>query len=134
MRMKLQNGICFLFSAGGLTSKWFALESSLLTIFSSISALLFVRDRTSKNARRMFYGSLLYLPIFMSGLLLHRQPNEQHEHVISEVEVHEGNSSSTGQYKQRKDPTCTQARPPVAYASVAPFPFLPVPLYVSPDS
>ncbi|CAL9133046.1 unnamed protein product [Musa acuminata var. zebrina] len=128
----------------GLTSKWFALESSLLTIFSSISALLFVRERTSKNARRMFYGSLLYLPVFMSGLLLHRQPNEQHEHVISEpttmnvllseVEVHEGNSSSTGQYKQRKDLTCTQARPPIAYASVAPFPFLPVPLYVSPDS
>ncbi|URD83790.1 protoheme IX farnesyltransferase [Musa troglodytarum] len=130
----------------GLTSKWFALESSLLTVFISISALLFVRDRTSKNARRMFYGSLLYLPVFMSGLLLHRQPNEQQELVIaepttkkvlllSEVEVHEGNSSSSnGQYKQRKDPTCTQARPPVAYASVAPFPFLPVPLYVSPDS
>ncbi|KAJ8510822.1 hypothetical protein OPV22_001256 [Ensete ventricosum] len=129
----------------GLTSKWFALESSLLTIFISISALLFVHDRTSKNARRMFYGSLLYLPVFMSGLLLHRRPNEHHELMISEpttknvlllseVEVPEGNSSSDGQYKQKKNSTCKQARPPVAYASVAPFPFLPVPLYASPDS
>ena len=28
----------------------------------------------------------------------------------------------------------SQSRPPVAYASVAPFPFLPVPVYVSPQA
>lgn len=131
--------------AGGLTSKWFTLESSLLTLSMSIAALLFVRERTAKNARRMFHASLLYLPFLMSGLLLHRLPNEQHEHTItkssrvdevfSESRAHEdenSNSSSSWNH-QTKFPTCVEARPPVAYASVAPFPFLPAPLYISPD-
>nr|XP_010919862.1 protoheme IX farnesyltransferase, mitochondrial [Elaeis guineensis] len=128
----------------GLTSKWFTLESSLLTLSMSIAALLFVRERTAKNARRMFHASLLYLPVFMSGLLLHRLPNEQHEHtttessrvdeVFFESQVHgdeNGNNDSSWNH-QTKFPTCVEARPPVAYASVAPFPFLPAPLYISP--
>lgn len=103
----------------------------------SIGALLFVRDRSSKNARRMFHGSLIYLPLFMSGLLLHRVPNEQNEtimaeptrndEVLTEVVASEGSS-----YKKRKDRM--QTRPPIAYASVAPFPFLPAPMYDPSDS
>ncbi|WOL07260.1 protoheme IX farnesyltransferase, mitochondrial [Canna indica] len=125
----------------GLTSKWFAVESSLVTTGISISALLFLLDRTTKSARRMFYGSLIYLPVFMFGLLLHRMhPNEHNEvmmsepsrnELIAEVERHESNSSNN-QYNKKKDPT--QARPPLAYASIAPFPFLPAPSYVFPDS
>ncbi|XP_042438931.1 protoheme IX farnesyltransferase, mitochondrial-like [Zingiber officinale] len=126
----------------GLTSKWFALESTLVTMGISIGALLFVRDRSSKNARRMFHGSLIYLPVFMSGLLLHRLPNEQNEtmaeptrndEVLTETEIvaSEGSSSSSS-YKKRK---CrTQTGPPIAYASVAPFPFLPAPMYFPSDS
>ncbi|XP_042473110.1 protoheme IX farnesyltransferase, mitochondrial-like [Zingiber officinale] len=125
----------------GLTSKWFALESTLVTMGISIGALLFVRDRSSKNARRMFHGSLIYLPVFMSALLLHRLPNEQNEmtmaeptrndEVLTETEIvaSEGSSSS---YKKRKGRS--QTGPPIAYASVAPFPFLPAPMYFPSDS
>ncbi|KAG8653765.1 hypothetical protein MANES_05G061000v8 [Manihot esculenta] len=81
----------------GVTSGWFCLESSLLTLAISASAFSFYRDRTVHKARRMFHASLLYLPVFMSGLLFHRI-----------------------------------TRAPVAYASVAPFPFLPAPSYSVP--
>jgi hypothetical protein len=73
--------------AGGLTSEWFALESTLLTLGISIAALLFVNERTTKNARRMFYSSLLCLPVFMSGLLLHSIPSDQHEDNNSFAEI-----------------------------------------------
>ncbi|XP_073002318.1 protoheme IX farnesyltransferase, mitochondrial [Typha latifolia] len=128
----------------GLTSKWFMLESSLLTFCMSIAAVSFVRERTAKNARRMFHASLLYLPVFMFGLLLHRLPNEQLEHittqpnkmngVLDDSELYEDEHPRSSDQGNKKSPACVQTRPPVAYASVAPFPFLPVPLYVSPDS
>ncbi|XP_020085408.1 protoheme IX farnesyltransferase, mitochondrial [Ananas comosus] len=126
----------------GLTSEWFALESSLLTLCISIAALLFVRERTAKNARRMFHASLLYLPVFMSGLLLHRLPNLQHEDTITEQAridevlnegelLHEDEHARSSNSRNRI--SRAQSRPPVAYASVAPFPFLPAPLYIPHD-
>jgi heme o synthase len=114
------------------------LESTLLTLGISIAALLFVNERTTKNARRMFHSSLLYLPVFMSGLLLHRLPSDLHENsnVLAEIErnkkerimYHEIQREEAQQRKRNA------TRPPVAYASVAPFPFLPAPVYVPADS
>ncbi|KAF6987507.1 hypothetical protein CFC21_005143 [Triticum aestivum] len=60
----------------GLTSGWFCFEASLLTTGLTIGALSFVLDPTHKSARRMFHGSLLYLPALMAGLILHRLPNQ----------------------------------------------------------
>ncbi|KAM3406296.1 hypothetical protein ACQJBY_000399 [Aegilops geniculata] len=60
----------------GLTSGWFSFEASLLTTGLTIGALSFVLDPTHKSARRMFHGSLLYLPALMAGLILHRLPNQ----------------------------------------------------------
>ena len=71
-------------NAGGLSSEWFGLEASLLTMGLTIGALSFVLEPSPKTARRMFYGSLLYLPAFMAGLLLHRLPNEQKVHNLTE--------------------------------------------------
>jgi len=132
--------------AGGVTSEWFTLESLLLTLCMTAAALSFVNDRTTKNARRMFHASLLYLPVFMAGLLLHRLPNghqesmlaglsgAEEEQLISDTEGVLGDESRGHHHGQVRDLTRAQARPPVAFASVAPFPFLPAPLYVSPDS
>lgn len=124
----------------GLTSKWFTLESSLLTLCMSIGAVMFVRERTAKSARRMFHGSLLYLPVFMAGVLLHRLPNDKQETMsntqgllISDPREYKDESSSH-QKRQTRKASGFHARAPVAYASIAPFPFLPAPLYVSPDS
>ncbi|KXG40087.1 protoheme IX farnesyltransferase, mitochondrial [Sorghum bicolor] len=129
----------------GLTSEWFGLEASLLTLGLTIGALSFVLEPSPKTARRMFYGSLLYLPAFMAGLLLHRLPNEQKVHNLAEKTDLAEKSELDGvlygadlqdkersQQKHRdRKPSRLQSRPPVAYASVAPFPFLPVPIYES---
>lgn len=52
--------------------------------------------------------------------------------LISDAQETFSNDSSNG--RQARDLICSQPRPPVAFASVAPFPFLPAPLYVAPDS
>ncbi|KDP41119.1 hypothetical protein JCGZ_03610 [Jatropha curcas] len=112
----------------GVTSGWFCLESSLLTLAISASAFSFYRDRTIHKAKRMFHASLLYLPVFMSGLLLHRQLGE--DELWTSLEAVVADSGHDNQKsKERHRNIDKQARPPVAYASVAPFPFLPVPSY-----
>lgn len=96
-------------------------------------------EPTPKTARRMFYGSLLYLPAFMAGLLLHRLPNEQKEHNVTQTSEITGilygaeqqDEERARQKCEDRKPSRIHSRPPVAYASVAPFPFLPVPIYVS---
>ncbi|XP_023730746.1 protoheme IX farnesyltransferase, mitochondrial [Lactuca sativa] len=115
----------------GITSGWFCLESTLLALAISGTAVSFLLNRTKTSARRMFHASLLYLPVFMSGLMFHRiyddhQPltteNTKDKMVISHTEQETRNPERVKQ---------TRSRPPVAYASVAPFPFLPVPIYSS---
>ncbi|XP_020244290.1 protoheme IX farnesyltransferase, mitochondrial-like isoform X2 [Asparagus officinalis] len=122
----------------GITSKWFALESSLLTLCMTAAALSFVQDRSTKNARRMFHASLLYLPVFMAGFLLHRLPKVEadEELLVSETQefISDKTHKSSSWRRELKNGDQSQVRPPVAFASVAPFPFLPAPLYVSPDS
>lgn len=108
----------------GLTSKWFALESSVITLFMGAAALLFVRDRTAKSARRMFHASLLYLPVFMSGMLLHRLPKNKD---VQAIPADAGEAEEC----EHESRLILPIRPPVAYASAAPFPFLPVPIYAS---
>jgi protoheme IX farnesyltransferase len=122
----------------GLTSEWFGLEASLLTLGLTIGALSFVLEPSPKTARRMFYGSLLYLPAFMAGLLLHRLPNDQKEHnLIQKTELARvlygadmQDEERTRHKREVRKHSHVQSRPPVAYASVAPFPFLPVPIYI----
>ncbi|CAL5382535.1 unnamed protein product [Camellia sinensis] len=128
---------------GGITSGWFCLESTLLAFAISGTALSFYLNRTTKNARRMFHASLLYLPVFMSGMLLHRLPDNQQllgeensegitiqlsssETLVQEIEI------ANCEKKAKHSGVCAQAQPPVAYASVAPFPFLPAPTYAMP--
>ncbi|KAG2589429.1 protoheme IX farnesyltransferase, mitochondrial-like [Panicum virgatum] len=123
----------------GLSSEWFGLEASLLTMGLTIGALSFVLEPSPKTARRMFYGSLLYLPAFMAGLLLHRLPNEHKVHNLTEKSELDGvlygadlqDDQRARQKHEDRKPSRVQSRPPVAYASVAPFPFLPVPIYES---
>ncbi|CAK9140042.1 unnamed protein product [Ilex paraguariensis] len=127
----------------GLTSGWFCLESTLLALAISATALSFYLNRTTKNARRMFHASLLYLPVFMSGLLCHRVRESQECIEVESSQRIVELSSSLGTIlhetenvrhpnKVKHTSVGAQARPPVAYASVAPFPFLPAPVYATP--
>ncbi|KAI3926479.1 hypothetical protein MKW92_025805 [Papaver armeniacum] len=120
----------------GITSGWFCLESTLLTLFMTAGAVMFVRDRTAKNARRMFHGSLLYLPIFMSGMLFHRVTENQQTLTATtpglftnETQAQNGEDDRHIVMRRKGSSIGSQSRAPVAYASIAPFPFLPVPIY-----
>ncbi|KAI8025917.1 hypothetical protein LOK49_LG02G00896 [Camellia lanceoleosa] len=130
-------------STGGITSGWFCLESTLLAFVISGTAFSFYPNRATKNARRMFHASLLYLPVFMSGMLLHRLPDNPQllgeensegitkqlsssETLVQEIEI------ANCEKKAKRSGVRAQAQPPIAYASVAPFPFLPAPTYAMP--
>ncbi|KOM36559.1 hypothetical protein LR48_Vigan02g270900 [Vigna angularis] len=122
----------------GVTSEWFCLESTVLTLAISAAAFSFYRDRTREKARRMFHASLLYLPVFMTGLLIHRRSNSEQflednakgfVKSASSGEALELDDNNDNQNIKAKRPYWTESRPPVAYASVAPFPFLPAPSY-----
>ncbi|KAK9120674.1 hypothetical protein Syun_018291 [Stephania yunnanensis] len=129
----------------GITSGWFCLESGLLTLAIAATAFSFYRQRTKKAARKMFHASLLYLPVFMSGLLIHRHTDDERNVMetiqgsISELPLI-GNlirdlRNDIDDIKQKKNSIMghIQSRPPVAYASIAPFPFLPAPVYADSD-
>ncbi|KAJ0259220.1 Protoheme IX farnesyltransferase [Hirschfeldia incana] len=112
----------------GLTSSWFCLESTLLTMAIAATAFSFYRHGTMEKARKMFHASLLFLPVFMSGLLIHRVYDEDKQPLL---EVAGLPNSASGEVKtQRRKKRAAQ--PPVAYASAAPFPFLPAPSFYSP--
>ncbi|CAB4267806.1 unnamed protein product [Prunus armeniaca] len=121
----------------GMTSGWFCLESTLLTLAITATAFSFYQDRTTYKARKMFHASLLYLPVFMSGIMFHRLSDNQRclteENSESSVELSLSSQDRNinQNNKLRNSTDRTQVRPPVSYASIAPFPFLPVPSYVS---
>jgi len=82
----------------------------------------------------MFYGSLLY-SAFMAELLLHRLPNEKAHNLAEKSEfdgvLYGADVQDKEQKRQDRKPSRVQSRTPVAYASVPPFSFLPVPIYES---
>nr|VDD16121.1 unnamed protein product [Brassica rapa] len=112
----------------GLTSSWFCLESTLLTMAIAATAFSFYRHGTMEKARKMFHASLLFLPVFMSGLLIHRVYDEDKQPLLEAAGL--SNSASSEVKTQRRKKRAAQA--PVAYASAAPFPFLPAPSFYSP--
>ncbi|CAN7007721.1 unnamed protein product [Brassica oleracea var. botrytis] len=112
----------------GLTSSWFCIESTLLTMAIAATAFSFYRHGTMEKARKMFHASLLFLPVFMSGLLIHRVYVDNQQPVL---EVASLQNSAPGEVKTHRRKKRT-AQAPVAYASAAPFPFLPAPSFYSP--
>lgn len=78
----------------------------------------------------------------MSGLLFHRLPSKQHNQVVENFSDEVKHSSSSDflqeetaginrQSKLKNKTAGVRRQPPVAYASVAPFPFLPAPVYAT---
>ncbi|CAN0900438.1 Protoheme IX farnesyltransferase, mitochondrial [Linum grandiflorum] len=113
----------------GMASGWFCLESTILTLAIGASAFSFYREPTMEKAKRMFYASLLYLPIFMTGILLHRNTEMSTAEVLAPVGTQLIEEERNRKKQRKKEARPKAARPPVAYASVAPFPFLPAPSY-----
>lgn len=126
-----------------ITSAWFGLETALLTSGMGVAALLFYFNRNTKNARRLFHASILYLPLLMIGMLFHRFPHTQLDGATTNLGESDNmafenaelvdSERRVGRNVWRKYPRDRSSRPPVAYASAAPFPFLPVPVFSSAD-
>eukprot|EP01116_Phalansterium_solitarium_P000817 TRINITY_DN10675_c0_g1_i1.p1 TRINITY_DN10675_c0_g1~~TRINITY_DN10675_c0_g1_i1.p1 ORF type:complete len:497 (-),score=119.98 TRINITY_DN10675_c0_g1_i1:194-1684(-) len=69
----------FVCAAAGLTDWWFALDSAVVGTHMLYSAFRFYRDNTNANARRLFFSSLWYLPLFMLLMMFHKinAPSEE---------------------------------------------------------
>ena len=63
--------------ACGLATPPFAYEASILALPMALSSAVFYRRPNIANARRVFYGSLLYLPAFQLLAVAHRVPNTE---------------------------------------------------------
>jgi len=57
-----------------ITSPWFAGEAAVLAAAMGVGALAFRANPTAAGARRLFKGSLLYLPLLLAAVAVHRQP------------------------------------------------------------
>ena len=55
-----------------LTSLWFLLDSSVVNSYMAWHALQFWRDSNDRNARSLFFSSLVHLPVFLVLLMIHK--------------------------------------------------------------
>lgn len=127
--------ICY---AVGVTSEYFGWENLVLTSGIGAMAALFYLRPNPETARRLFRSSLIYLPFFMSAMVFHRRPNAiLNVESIKSVELKREHLSEAEFNSEDKDtlifPSKCQKtimhRPPIAFISYAPFPFLPAPDY-----
>lgn len=58
-----------------VTSQWFAGEAAVLAAAMGVGALSFKAHPTAAGARKLFKGSLLYLPLLLAAMAVHRLPN-----------------------------------------------------------
>ena len=61
----------------GLTSQPFAYEAAACSVGMGVTAAAFSRHPSKLLARRMFKSSLIFLPLFMLGILAHRKIDHQ---------------------------------------------------------
>ncbi|GBF97898.1 hypothetical protein Rsub_10253 [Raphidocelis subcapitata] len=59
----------------GMASPWFAAEAAALAGVMGAGAAAFYRAPSQGSARKLFRGSLLYLPLLLLGFAVHREPN-----------------------------------------------------------
>jgi protoheme IX farnesyltransferase len=56
----------------GLCSPWFLLDSSLINGYMAFYAFRFWKNSNDKNARALFFSSLVHLPVFLILLMIHK--------------------------------------------------------------
>ncbi|TVQ51807.1 MAG: protoheme IX farnesyltransferase [Phycisphaerales bacterium] len=66
--------ICLIGTLLGVAGLWYAFGSLLLGLWLVALSVRFYRNRTNANARRVFFASIVYLPILLILLMLDRGP------------------------------------------------------------
>lgn len=122
----------------GVTTAWFGFETVFLTAGMGTTAALFYCKPTADRARKLFRASLLYLPFLMVAMLCHRSPNVKGNVYEGECLTNNSFDRCTTLSEMKEDDPGVHigenrprklTQPPVAFFSVAPFPFLPAPDY-----
>lgn len=112
----------------GLTSQPFAYEAAACSVGMGVTAAAFSQQPSKILARTMFKSSLIFLPLFLLGIMVHRKVD--HQGVDWRVLTHK---ASGGLYPL---PASTQVNEPqqkcvrefsLRSVQAAPFPFSPVP-------
>lgn len=70
----------------GVTSSMFAVEGVALNAYALYVARKFDQDRTNTNAKKVFFTSLWYLPVFMTLFIIHsrRWKDEQKDEITTD--------------------------------------------------
>ncbi|CAL8460686.1 g217 [Coccomyxa elongata] len=111
-----------------VTTPAFAYESAILTGIMATTAASFLQTPSPMAARRLFRASLLHLPLFMVGMALHRIPQTEERRNSQHVMLRLGSSSQHALAGGAPAEAAISRGPMLGAISVAPFPFLPVPL------
>ena len=72
-------GLTTLLPVCGVTTWWLALDSLPLNLWNTYLGYRFYKDSDTRSARKLFRLSLLYLPILMLMILLHKKPRTKQE-------------------------------------------------------
>lgn len=75
-------GLTTLLPVCGVTTWWLALDSLPLNVWQTYLGYRFYKDSDSRSARKLFRFSLLYLPILMLMILLHKKQRTEREEGI----------------------------------------------------
>lgn len=78
-------GLTTLLPACGVTTWWLALDSLPLNLWQAYLGYQFYKDSDTRSARKLFRFSLLYLPILMLMILLHKKPRTEREESMLQV-------------------------------------------------
>ena len=118
----------------GLTTTPFAYEAALLAAPMALSAAVFYRRPSIANARNMFYGSLVYLPLFQLLACTHRIPRTVGEVDPLRITVPKERWWAWSEWSVdgwRGFGDLASMGDVMDVASHAPFPFLPPPIWTS---
>ncbi|KAM7430053.1 Protoheme IX farnesyltransferase [Porites harrisoni] len=76
-------GLTTLLPVCGVTTWWLALDSLPLNLWNAFLGYKFYKDSDNRSARRLFRLSLIYLPILMLMILIHKKPRTEQEEVVA---------------------------------------------------
>lgn len=111
----------------GTTSWAFAYEASIAAGTLATTAAVFYGNPSKKSARLLFKFSLLFLPCFMLGMLVHRTANNHTVTLASLKEKFIGGLSQQP-YSTHEDSNKANFHWAIKDFSAAPAPLLPIPL------
>lgn len=93
----------------------------------AITAARFYRNPSNSSAKGLFRASLLYLPVFMAGLIIHRTPERRLGVAATAAKAAERTDSGTPDAEEQRSDRTPQGRVERQRAFAPPFPLLPLP-------